>query len=146
MPSTYCTPGTATHGCSADISASASPSLSFAEPCQLVVLNVEGKRSVMVFYGIDNSGFSPVPWGASSSFLCVRAPRQHTPIQPSGGINGGCSGTASLDWNVFQQSHPVSLGNPWSAGDQVFVQAWFRDPPSPQSTNLSDAVELTYVP
>jgi hypothetical protein len=26
------------------------------------------------------------------------------------------------------------------------VQAWFRDPPAVKSTNLSNALEMTYVP
>jgi hypothetical protein len=41
---------------------------------------------------------------------------------------------------------PGALGNPRSVGAKAHVQGWFRDPPAPKTTNLSDAVELTYAP
>jgi len=41
---------------------------------------------------------------------------------------------------------PGSLGTPFSAGDKVYAQAWYRDPPASKTTNLSDAVELTMLP
>jgi hypothetical protein len=39
-----------------------------------------------------------------------------------------------------------AFDNPWSVGDKVYVQAWFRDPLDVKSTNLSNALEMTYVP
>ena len=43
-------------------------------------------------------------------------------------------------------ANPSALGNPWTAGDKVYVQGWFRDPPACKTTSLSNAVELTYLP
>ncbi len=145
-PTAYCTAGTSTNGCIPAISASAQPSVTFANPCSISVANVEGQKLGLLFYGVNNSGFSPAPWGASSSFLCVKSPTQRTPAQNSGGTAGACDGGFSLDWNAFQLANPGSLGNPFSAGDKVYAQGWYRDPPSPKTTNLSDAVELTVVP
>jgi len=147
QPAVYCTAGTTSHGCNASIASDANPSVSLANACNITVINVEGAKSGIVFYGIDNAGDPPSPWGVGgASWLCVKAPTQRTPLQNSGGTFGACDGSFALDWNAFQSSHPLALGNPWSAGAKVYVQAWFRDPLAVKSTNLSNALELTYVP
>jgi Tol biopolymer transport system component len=146
-PSSYCTPSTSSNGCSASIAASANPSVSLANACQLTVANVDGLKSGLVFYGIDNAGFTALPWApGSTSSLCVKPPTQRTAIQSSGGTASLCDGSYALDWNAYQSANPLSLGNPWSVGAKVYAQAWFRDPPAAKSTNLSNAVELTYWP
>jgi hypothetical protein len=71
---------------------------------------------------------------------------QRTPGQSSGGSAGACDGSLVLDWNAYQASHPFAFGQPWSVGAKVFVQGWFRDPPSCKTTNLSDAALMTYAP
>jgi hypothetical protein len=146
-PTSYCTAGTSTNGCNPAISASAQPSVSQANACTLTVANVEGQKSGIVFYGIDNTGFSPAGWGVGgTSYLCVKPPTQRTYSQPSGGTIGLCDGTLTLDWNAWQLANPAALGNPWAAGQKVYAQGWYRDPPAVKTTNLSDAVEMTYVP
>lgn len=143
---TFCTAGTSANGCAASISASAQPSVSFANACTLSVANVEGAKSGLLFYGVDNSGFSAVPWGSGSSYLCVKSPTQRTDIQSTGGSANACDGALSLDWNAYQLATPLALGNPWLVGAKVYVQGWYRDPPASKSTSLSDALELTYAP
>ena len=91
------------------------------------------------------TGQHAAPWNATS-FLCVKSPTQRTGTQNSAGTANACDGALSLDWNAYQSSNPNALGNPWSPGDVVQVQAWFRDPPAGKATNLSDAIEMTYVP
>ncbi len=146
-PQSYCTAGTSSNGCVPAISASANPSVSFATPCALSVANVEGQKSGLFFYGVDNSGFSPLPWALNgSSFLCVKTPTQRTSSQNSGGLAAQCNGAFALDWNAFQAANPSGLGQPWGAGSKAYVQAWYRDPPAPKTTNLSNALELTYLP
>ncbi len=140
---TYCTGGTTTNGCVASISADAQPSVTAANACNIAVANVEGQKSGLIFYSI--TGQSGTAWNATS-FLCVKAPTQRTGTQVSGGTVGACDGALSLDWNAYQAANPTALGNPFSAGNKVQIQAWFRDPPAGKSTNLSNAVELTYVP
>jgi hypothetical protein len=143
-PSNFCTAGTTTNGCTAAVSASGNPSVTFAGPCQLTVANVEGGKHGLVFYGL---GAHATPWAAgSSSTLCVKTPAQRTPTQSSNGTLNACDGVLSLDWNAFQLAHPTALGNPWIAGEKVYAQAWFRDPPAPKTTTLSNAIQLTYVP
>jgi hypothetical protein len=52
----------------------------------------------------------------------------------------------SLDWNAFRATHASALGQPFVAGDSVWAQAWFRDPPSPKTTQLSDALAFSVCP
>ncbi|MCY3001181.1 MAG: proprotein convertase P-domain-containing protein [Planctomycetota bacterium] len=142
-PLSYCTAGTTTNGCAATITASANPSVSLANACNISVTNVEGQKSGLIFYSIN--GQQAQPWNATS-FLCVKAPTQRSSTQTSGGAVNSCTGALSLDWNAFQTANPSSLGNPWSAGNKAQLQAWFRDPPAGKATNLSNAIEMTYLP
>jgi hypothetical protein len=145
-PSTYCTAGTTTAGCTASISADANPNVAHSAPCNVAISGVEGQKSAIIFYGL---GSNPQPWcssGGGSSFLCVKTPTQRTLAQNSGGTAGSCNGALALDWNAFQLANPGSLGNPWSVGASAYVQGWFRDPPACKTTSLSNALELTYMP
>jgi hypothetical protein len=144
-PVVYCTAGTTTNNCVPSIAASGNPNVTHTNACTITATNVEGQKSGIVFYGLAQN---VVPWCSSggTSFLCVKPPTQRTAVQMSGGTNNACDGILSLDWNAFQLANPGALGNPWSAGDTADVQAWFRDPPACKTTNLSDAVELTYQP
>ncbi len=145
-PVVYCTAGTSTNGCVPSIAATNQPSLTQAAPCTISVSNVEGQKSGLVFYGIDNACFTPNPWGSGSSFLCVKSPTFRSGAQASGGTTAVCDGTMTLDWNAFQFTHPGALGNPWSVGAKVYAQGWYRDPPAPKTTALSDALVLIYEP
>jgi hypothetical protein len=144
-PRTYCTPSTTTNGCRPWITATATPSVSYANPCFVTVSNVEGQKTGLIFYGV--SGRIEAPWAAgSTSTSCVRAPKQRTQVQSSGGTAGTCNGSLILDWNQYRSTHPNALGQPVALGEQVWMQAWFRDPPAPGTTNLSNALELVHVP
>jgi len=144
VPPAYCTSGTSGHGCAPAISGNANPSLAFANPCLITVSSVEGQRNGILFYGLTQF---VQPWASgSTSYLCIKPPTQRAGSQNSGGTVGLCDGTLSLDWNTFQQSNPTALGNPWSVGREAFCQGWYRDPPAPKTTNLSDALWLTYLP
>ena len=143
-PVVFCTAGTSTFGCVAQISASANPSVSGASGCVVSVANVEGQRSGILFYSLAPL---PQPWcSGGSSFLCVKAPTARTVAQGSGGTLTVCNGALSLDWQAFQVANPGQLGSPWSVGAKAFVQGWLRDPPACKTTTLTNAVELTYGP
>jgi hypothetical protein len=148
-PTVYCTAGTTTNGCVPSISATGQPSVSHASGCTIDIASVEGQKNGIIFFGLDNSGFSPVRWGmGGSSYLCVKAPTIRTPIQGSGGTAGMCDGALSLDFDAYTTANPTNpaTGMPWAAGENAYVQGWFRDPPAVKTTNLSDAVELTFIP
>jgi Tol biopolymer transport system component/subtilisin-like proprotein convertase family protein len=144
-PMSYCTAGTTTHGCSAQIAVSNQPSASYAWPCQLSATGVEGQKNGMFIYCL--SGPASILWEPSStSYLCLAPPRQRTMNISSGGTADLCDGFLTLDWNAWQQSNPSALGQPWDTGRIVYAQAWFRDPLAPKGSNLSNAIELTYQP
>ncbi len=143
-PVTFCTAGTSGNGCVAMISATTQPTLSNTSLCSVQVSNAAGQRSGLLFYGVD--GPIVYPWYGSSSFLCVKSPTQRTTLQSTGGSPGGCDGVLALNWNAYQQSHPGSLGQPWSVGDPVYLQGWYRDPTGGKTTALSNALQLIVQP
>jgi choice-of-anchor B domain-containing protein len=141
----YCTAGTSANGCTAQMSGTGTPSASASSGFTISTSNVEGAKQGLIFYGV--SGAAASSWGVgSSSFLCVKAPTQRTPVQNSGGTAGLCDGTLALDWNAFVSSNPGTVGTPFAAGDTVWAQTWYRDPPSPNTTSLSDGLRFTVGP
>mgnify|MGYP001160173804 CR=1 FL=1 len=149
LPQPYCTAGLSSNFCTPSISANASPDTANTAGCGITESGVPGLRQGLVFYGIDNSGFTPSPWGGAlgSSFLCVKPPVARLgPPQSSGGLAGTCNGAYVIDWDAFQNANPTALGAPWSAWDKVFAQSWYRDPLAPKTSHLSNALELTVTP
>ena len=143
--STYCTAGTSTNGCVAAISSTGAASASNTLTLQLRANNLEGQKNGIFFYGINGS--ISTPWGpGSSSFLCVKAPQQRMSAQSTNGTTGACDGAMAQDFNNFVLAAPGAVGAPFSAGDEVWAQAWYRDPPAPKTTNLSDALHFTVIP
>ncbi|MBM3989498.1 MAG: hypothetical protein FJ298_00665 [Planctomycetes bacterium] len=138
----YCTAGTTTSGCNATMTlASGIPSASNAGAAILSATNVEGAKTGLLFYGVARnvSAWSPT----SSSFLCVKSPTLRSGTQSTGGTAGACDGSMSLDINAAlaaQTAFPVAAGGVFD------IQAWFRDPPAPKTTHLSDGLEITLCP
>ena len=145
-PLAFCTVGTSANGCVASMSATGTPSASATSSFVLSATSTDGQRSALIFYGLDNLNFTPAPWGSSSSFLCVKAPTQRTPLQNSGGTSGACDGAIALDWRAFVALNPAALGNPLAPGQQVFAQTWLRDPASAKTTALSNALSFVVLP
>jgi len=146
-PMAYCTSSTTTHNCSPSIAGVGTPSASAGSGFSIDVSSVEGQKFGLIFYGIDNTGFTPLPWAAgSTSFFCVKPPTQRSLPQISGGTANACDGALKLDWNAFIASTPGALGSPFGGGETVYAQAWFRDPPAVRTTNLSNALQFTVGP
>jgi hypothetical protein len=142
-PTPYCTAGTTTSGCNATVSMQGVPSPRNLAPCMITVNNVEGAKNGLIFYGLQQVA---VPWGTGTSFLCVKAPTQRILSQPTGGTAGQCDGMLQNDINGYFATHPVALGQPIFAGEVLNFQGWFRDPPAPKTTNLSNGLQITICP
>ena len=143
--SPYCTAGVSASGCIPRMTATGLPSASGTQDFEVAVVEMEGSKLGLLFYGV--AGPSAQPWGSgSSSFLCVAPPTQRTGSRSSGGTPGACDGTLTLDWDAWAATHPGALGAPFSAGQTLWVQGWYRDPPSPKGTSLSDALAVTLCP
>jgi hypothetical protein len=144
-PINYCTAGTTSNGCNATMTSTGTPSATAASGFTLSATNVEGNKFGILFYGTN--GRTALPWGAgSTSFLCVKPATQRMGQVSSGGTTGQCNGVLSVDWNAFVTANPTALGAPFVVGEVIDSQAWFRDPPAPKTTNLSDGLEFTVGP
>jgi len=144
-PASYCTSPVTSSGCQPSVQASGAPSASAAAGFTLQAVNLEGQRSGLFFYGVN--GRSLKPWApGSSSVLCVKAPTQRMSVRTSGGSAGQCDGQFAEDWLAWTAAHPTALGQPFLAGQAVHAQGWFRDPPAPKSTHLTNALEFTLLP
>jgi subtilisin-like proprotein convertase family protein len=144
-PVSYCTAGTSTNGCQAVLSGT-NLSASFASACTVTASNVEGGKSAILFYSI--SGQNSVLWCAGgTSYLCVKSPTQRTPSQNSGGNPGLCDGSLFIDVNNYLQVvNPTALGMPFTAGNVLDWQGWYRDPPACKTTQLTNGLEMTVQP
>jgi Tol biopolymer transport system component len=142
-PTSYCTAGASTVGCSATLSTLGSPSGSVGSGFIIQVTGAEGQRTGLLLYGI--SGRQAAPWGASS-LSCVAPPRQRCGLRSTAGTAGQCNGAFSVDWNTFVSSHPSALGAPVLELTPVQAQAFIRDTPSPTGVVLTDAIEFYAVP
>lgn len=145
LVTSYCTSGTTTHGCSAVMSASGSPSASASSGFVLSASGVEGAVNGTIFYGI--TGRVAWPWGpGSTSWLCVKAPQQRTLVASSGGAGASCAGVLSIDFLDWAHTHPSALGAPLAAGATFNAQAWFRDAGAVKNTSTSNGIEFTLLP
>jgi len=141
----YCSPSTTSSGCSPVMSAAGSPSVAASSGFVLTASSVEGQKQGLLFYGVfgpKSSVWAP----GNTSTLCVKSPIQRANAVSTGGTVGGCNGTISLDFLGFLAARPTALGQPFQAGMIVNVQAWFRDPTAPGTTNLSNALQFKTCP
>jgi len=143
---TYCTSGTSSLGCVPGISGTGTASASAASGFTIAVANLPGQRQGLIFYGVDNTGFTPTVWGAGPTFFCVKSPTQRTPPQSSGGTDNVCNGSFGIDWNAFRAANPTALGVPFASGDVVYAQCWYRDPPASKSTGFTNALQFVVAP
>jgi hypothetical protein len=141
----YCTAGTSTAGCTAAMGASGVLSASATSGFMLGATGVEGDKLGILFYSI--SGPASQPWfGGSTSFKCVKSPMQRLTPLSSGGTAGACDGQLMQDVQVYFAANPAALGAPLTVGGLYSFQAWYRDPPAPATTSLSDALQVTCAP
>ena len=139
-PATYCTAKVNSLGCTPAIGFSGSPSESSLAPFAITASNILSQRSGLLFYS-----HAPLAVPFQGGTKCVADPVMRTPVQNSGGSTtvADCTGTYSLDFNARIQS---AVDPTLTAGAEVFAQYWSRDPLSPSTTNLSDALRFVINP
>ena len=127
------------------MSAAGNPSVGASSGFLLAASGVEGQRQGLLFYGLF--GPKAAAWApGNTSTLCVRSPLQRTVVASSGGAAGTCTGALTLDFQSYLAAHPTALGQPFQPGTIVNMQAWFRDPAAPGTTNLSNALQFKTCP
>jgi hypothetical protein len=139
-PVKYCIGKVNSLGCTPAINYNGSASATSPTPFLIGAGNVINKRNGLLFYG-----FGPLANPFQGGVLCVKAPTVRTVMQNSGGSATGsdCTGTFSFDFNAFLQAggHGQLV-----VGKEVFCQYWSRDPQSPSTTSLSDALSFLINP
>ncbi len=140
----YCTSGLTTNGCVPVINGVGTPDSDAGSGFMINATSLEGLQSGILFYGLSSSGAS---WGGgSSSFLCVKSPLERMGVQSTFGTFGGCDGSMSIDWNAYYATNLGAVGHPYVTGLTCYAQAWFRDPPAPKTTSLSNGVSFVVCP
>ncbi len=136
-PVTFCTAKTNSSGCLPAISSSGYPSLS-GGPLVATATQVLNNKNGLLFWG-PNPLATPFQGGTK----CVAAPSRRTPIQNSGGnpAPNDCSGTYSFS---FDAAYLTLQG--LGPGQEVHAQYWSRDPQSPSTTGLTDALWFIVCP
>jgi hypothetical protein len=134
-PDTYCTAQVNSKGCTPAMDVTGSATLTGLDDLQLTASNVINNKQGLLFWGFAQSS-TPFMGGTK----CVAPPTKRTPTQSSGGNSppDDCSGSFSFH---FSASYMQAQG--LTAGTSVFAQYWSRDPGSPATTNLTDAVSFT---
>jgi formylglycine-generating enzyme required for sulfatase activity len=137
---TYCTAGTTVQGCVPSISGIGIPSPYSTSGFEIVVDNVPTQRMGLIFYGLSSIP-QPQPWAVgSASYLCIYYPVNRTGAHNSGGAIGPCDGELRVDFNAWRTANPAALGSPFSLGQGLCAQGWFRDPGAAKQTNLSNGL------
>lgn len=120
-------------GCQARITTSEMSGcpLSGADDYDVLVSGAETLKHGIVFYAYLTAS---IPF--SSGSLCLKPPLKRSWPQYTG-AGDPCTGSLAQRINS-----PAVLNHP--AGTVVYFQAWIRDPASAVTTDLSDAIEVTY--
>lgn len=140
---TYCTGKLNSDGCLPFVSTSGIPSAGDPSPFVITAEWVVPGKPGILFNGSLGPRQRPLP-GRDPVREPVAVARNATPpVQSSGGSGASCSGVLALDFNAWTQSG----SNPrLVVGTMVNVQAWYRDPPVPSTTGLTDALSFAVCP
>jgi hypothetical protein len=132
-PTSYCTGKVSSLGCTPGMSGSGKPSASLPNGFVASSSPVPGGNVGIFFYSIVGPAAIPFQGGT----MCVQPPIIRTPFSTSGGTVGLCNGVYSIDFNAYIQSgfDPALV-----AGTRVNLQNWFRDPPAPFGSGLSNGL------
>ena len=140
-PRIHCTAKVSSMGCTPTIGYSGSAGFSNPNPFDITATQVINNKNGILFYGLNGPQAVPFQGG----WLCAQPPLKRTPVQGSGGNPppDDCSGSFSFDFNAWAQS-----GSDPNLAPGVLVngQFWYREPQSPSTTGLTDAIEFPMCP
>lgn len=136
-PVPYCTPKPNSLGCLPTAYATGSTSLTH-NTLRIRVRDVLNNKPGILFWGTQPAA---IPFQGGT--LCVSPPITRTTPTSTGGNPppNDCSGSLAFHWN---QPYVASQGI--TTGEWYYAQYWSRDPASPSTTSLSDAVRFVLCP
>lgn len=132
---TYCTGKTNSLGCVPSIATNGQPPSKSAGNFTVTCTNTLNQKFGLLFFGASSLA-NPFQGGT----LCVGSPTIRTANQSSGGSATGSSCTGSYAF-TFTTATMNTYG--LDPGETVYAQWWMRDPASPSTTGLSNAVRFT---
>ena len=136
-PYTYCTAVVSSAGCTPQIAATGTPSVTGLAPFNIGATQVISQRTGMLLYSLK-----PAHSSFMGGTLCLLPPLERAGLQNSGGNPDGndCTGVLEFDFNPLLQDglHPAFI-----PGQMVFAQWWYRDQQNPNGPGLSNAVRFT---
>ncbi|MBL8804373.1 MAG: FG-GAP repeat protein [Planctomycetes bacterium] len=140
QPATFCVGKVNSLGCTPIVAFSGLPSASSGAPFLITANDVINQKNGLMFYGR-----SPASTPFQGGTKCVADPVQRTASQNSGGAASGadCTGSFVFDLNAFVAS---GVDPSLVAGVKLYAQYWSRDPASPSTTSLSNAVQFVINP
>lgn len=138
--STYCTAKTNSAGCVPTMTASGYPAWGVDGGFELLATNLLNNKAGLLFYGTNGAMGANFQGG----HLCVKGPIIRTSLQSSGSCSAGpCGGSYRFDFNEYVMDNLATAPDP---GQSVWAQYWSRDPASPSTTSLTNAVAFTMCP
>ncbi len=143
-PTSYCTAGTSSSGCSGTLFGVGAASASQSSGFDLVAVGLDGARNGGIFYGVNGPTAIAVP--GTGSWRCVRPPLQRIGVLFTGASAGSCDGVLRIDWNAFRAGNPLALGAPFAAGQTVWAQAWIRDALAPAGLPATQGLSFVLCP
>lgn len=130
----YCPSKATSSGCQPSIGATGQASTTASSGFAVAVVEVEPHKAGILFYSVHGAAALPFQGGVR----CMVGPVRRTPVQNSGSTGApNCGGVLSLDLNATGVSALIGAGN------EGYMQAWFRDFQSSSGTGLSDALKFT---
>jgi hypothetical protein len=135
----YCTAKVTSDGCVPAMFASGTPSHSAPGGFTVGAASVRSQVNGLLFFSLAGPQWFPFQGG----YLCIKSPNYRLALKNSGG-SAPCTGRIVCTL-ADMQAH-ASGGALISVGSRVDVQAWFRDPPSPSGTGLSDGLDFFVCP
>lgn len=111
---------------------------SLAQGARLSAIGLPAQRTALLVIG---TGRASLPIGSGT--CCVAAPRRRTVASGSGGADGSCEGTWSLDLAAWS-AQGGAAGLP--TGAALHAQLWYRDPGAPGAASWSNALQFALAP
>lgn len=141
----FCYAGGSINGCFPSISGAGVPSIGAGSGYLVTMSGADGLRLGGMFYGLLPAN---LPFGTGTARVCNLGPRQRLgPSALSGGTFGACDGGFGSDLMLFLATHPGAIGQPFAAGDTLYVQGWNRDSGNGSANiSTSDAIAVTLDP
>ncbi len=133
--STYCTGKTNSLGCVPAIASNGQQPSKSAGNFTVTCSNVISQKNGLLFFG-----FGQIAAPFQGGTMCVSSPTLRTASQNSGGSAAGndCSGSYGYTFSTAEMN---AFG--LVPGQLVYCQYWMRDPQSPSTTGLSNALRFT---